>query len=96
MAEPGSAFLCADLEITPDVPEDHAAYLSTWLRVLMDDNRAIFTAASHAQRPSTTYTSRRVHRLTRPWSRTGLERGPCPCPCRGPVVEARFAGDCEC
>ena len=27
VAELGSAFLCADLEITPEVREDHAAYI---------------------------------------------------------------------
>ena len=30
--------------------EDHAAYIANWLEVLKADNRAIFTAASHAQR----------------------------------------------
>jgi antirestriction protein ArdC len=30
--------------------EDHAAYIATWLKVLREDERAIFTAASHAQR----------------------------------------------
>ena len=30
--------------------EDHAAYLASWLKVLKDDKRAIFQAASHAQR----------------------------------------------
>jgi len=50
IAELGAAFLCADLEITPEVREDHAAYLATWLRVLKDDKRAIFQAAAHAQR----------------------------------------------
>jgi antirestriction protein ArdC len=29
---------------------DHAAYIANWLDVLKADNRAIFTAASHAQR----------------------------------------------
>ena len=50
VAELGSAFLCADLGITPDVREDHAAYIASWLKVLKDDKRFIFTAASHAQR----------------------------------------------
>jgi antirestriction protein ArdC len=50
IAEMGSAFLCADLGITPEVREDHAAYLAHWLEVLKADNRAIFTAASQAQR----------------------------------------------
>jgi antirestriction protein ArdC len=50
VAELGSAFLCADLGITPEVREDHAAYIASWLKVLKDDKRFIFSAASHAQR----------------------------------------------
>lgn len=50
VAELGSAFLCADLGITPDIREDHAAYLAHWLKILKDDKRAIFSAAAHAQR----------------------------------------------
>jgi len=50
VAELGAAFLCADLGITPEVREDHASYIDSWLRVLKGDKRAIFTAAAHAQR----------------------------------------------
>ena len=50
VAELGSAFLCADLGITPEVQDNHAAYLGHWLRVLKADKRAIFTAASQAER----------------------------------------------
>jgi len=50
VAELASAFLCADLEITPDVREDHAAYIQSWLKALKDDKRFIFQAAAHAQR----------------------------------------------
>ena len=50
VAELSSAFLCADLEITPDVREDHAAYIGNWLTALKDDKRHIFHAAAHAQR----------------------------------------------
>jgi antirestriction protein ArdC len=50
VAEIGAAFLCADLGITPETREDHAAYVQSWLTVLKDDKRAIFTAASHAQK----------------------------------------------
>lgn len=50
VAELGSAFLAADLEITPEVRDDHAAYIGSWLKVLKNDKRAIFTAAAHAQR----------------------------------------------
>jgi antirestriction protein ArdC len=50
VAELGAAFLCADLAITPEVREDHAAYIEHWLRVLKQDSRAVFTAAAHAQK----------------------------------------------
>jgi antirestriction protein ArdC len=50
VAELGAAFLCADLELTPELREEHASYLDNWLKVLKGDKRAIFTAASHAQR----------------------------------------------
>ncbi|MEJ0051702.1 MAG: zincin-like metallopeptidase domain-containing protein [Methylovirgula sp.] len=50
VAELASAFLSADLDLTPEVREDHAAYIGSWLKVLKNDKRAIFTAASHAQR----------------------------------------------
>ncbi|MCU7837959.1 MAG: DUF1738 domain-containing protein [Candidatus Thiodiazotropha sp. (ex Troendleina suluensis)] len=50
VAELGSAFLSADLELTPEVREDHTAYIESWLKVLRQDKRAIFTAAAHAQR----------------------------------------------
>lgn len=50
VAELGAAFLCADLAITPEIRDDHAAYLANWLKVLKDDKRAIFQAAAHAQR----------------------------------------------
>ena len=50
VAELGSAFLCAELDLTPETREDHASYIANWLQVLKNDTRAIFTAASHAQR----------------------------------------------
>lgn len=50
VAELGSAFLCADLDLTPEVRDDHAAYIGSWLEVLKNDKRAIFSAAAHAQR----------------------------------------------
>jgi antirestriction protein ArdC len=50
VAELGAAFLCADLALTPEAGEDHAAYIQSWLKVLNNDKRAIFTAAAHAQR----------------------------------------------
>jgi antirestriction protein ArdC len=50
VAELGAAFLCADLGLAPEQRDDHAAYIASWLKVLRDDKRAVFTAASHAQR----------------------------------------------
>lgn len=50
VAELASAFLCADLELTPEVREVHAAYIADWLTVLKNDKRAIFSAVAHAQK----------------------------------------------
>jgi antirestriction protein ArdC len=50
VAEIGSAFLCADLGITPEVREGHAAYIESWLKALKNDKKLIFTAAAHANR----------------------------------------------
>ncbi|WP_447909511.1 ArdC family protein [Brevundimonas bullata] len=50
VAELGSAFLCAALGLHLEPREDHAAYLASWLEVLKNDHRFIFSAAAHAQR----------------------------------------------
>jgi antirestriction protein ArdC len=50
VAELGAAFLCADLGLTLEIRDDHAAYIGSWLKVLKNDKRAVFTAAGHAQR----------------------------------------------
>lgn len=50
VAELGAAFLCADLDLALEPREDHVAYIANWLEVLKNDNHAIFTASSHAQR----------------------------------------------
>ena len=50
VAELGATFLCADLGLALEPREDHAAYLASWLEVLRDDRRFIFSAAAHAQR----------------------------------------------
>jgi antirestriction protein ArdC len=50
VAELGSAFLSADLDLTLELRSNHASYIASWIKVLKDDKRAIFTAASHAQR----------------------------------------------
>lgn len=48
-AELAASFVLADLGIAHHPRPDHAAYVASWLRVLKDDPRAIFTAASKAQ-----------------------------------------------
>jgi antirestriction protein ArdC len=48
-AELGAAFLCADLDLTPEVRDDHATYIATWITLLKDEKRAIFSAAAHAR-----------------------------------------------
>jgi antirestriction protein ArdC len=50
VAELGAAFLCADLALTLEPRPDHASYIASWLTVLKNDKRAIFTAAAYAQR----------------------------------------------
>ncbi len=49
VAELGAAFLCAELEVSNEPREDHVAYIQSWLKVLKEDKRAVFTAASKAQ-----------------------------------------------
>ena len=48
VAEMTSAFVCAELSISPSVR--HADYIGSWLEVLREDNRAIFRAASAASK----------------------------------------------
>lgn len=48
-AELTASFVLADLGIAHHPRPDHAAYVASWLRVLKNDPRAIFTAASKAQ-----------------------------------------------
>lgn len=50
VAELGAAFLSASLGLTPEPRPDHAIYVQSWLKVLKTDTRAIFTAASLAQK----------------------------------------------
>jgi antirestriction protein ArdC len=49
VAELGAAFLCAAFGIANEPRDDHAAYVATWLEVLNDDPKAIFTAAHKAR-----------------------------------------------
>lgn len=50
VAELGSAYLAADLGLAIEPREDHAAYISSWIKVLKNDKRAIFQAASYAEK----------------------------------------------
>lgn len=50
IAELTSAFLCAHLNILPQIR--HAGYLDHWLQILKEDSRAIFHAASQASKAS--------------------------------------------
>ena len=50
IAELTAANLCADLQITAQVREDHAHYIGNWLTVLKGDKTAIFTAAAQASK----------------------------------------------
>ena len=50
VAELGSAFLCADLAVTPHLRDDHAHYIAHWLEIMKGDKKAIFTAAAAANR----------------------------------------------
>jgi antirestriction protein ArdC len=49
IAELGSAFLSAELQLETEPKTDNAPYIQNWLTVLKNDRRAIFTAASKAQ-----------------------------------------------
>ena len=46
VAELTAAFLCAHLEIRGELR--HAGYIADWIRLLKEDDRAVFTAASKA------------------------------------------------
>ena len=50
MAELGAAYLCAGLGVSVAVREDHAHYLNSWIKALKNDKKAIFKAASAAQK----------------------------------------------
>ncbi|WP_390886999.1 zincin-like metallopeptidase domain-containing protein [Brucella pseudintermedia] len=50
VAELGSVFVAADLGLAAEPRDDHAAYIASWVKVLKNDKRAIFQAASHAEK----------------------------------------------
>ena len=43
------AFLYAELQLETDPRTDNAPYIENWVKILKNDKRAIFTAASKAQ-----------------------------------------------
>ena len=49
VAELTASYVLADLGIAHHPRPDHAAYIASWIRLLKDDPKAIFTAASKAQ-----------------------------------------------
>ena len=53
VAELGAAFLCSELNITPDIRPDHAQYIASWIKLLKSDDKAIFTAAAKASQAVT-------------------------------------------
>lgn len=50
VAELGAAFLSADLGISNHVRDDHAKYLSAWLKILKESSSAVVSAASKASK----------------------------------------------
>lgn len=50
VAELGAAYLAADLGLSSEPREDHASYLANWLQALKNDKKAIFVAASFAEK----------------------------------------------
>lgn len=53
VAELGSAFLCADLDVTNEPRPDHAAYVSSWLKQVKANPLSLFVAAIKAERAVT-------------------------------------------
>ncbi|MFA5990238.1 MAG: zincin-like metallopeptidase domain-containing protein [Sphingomonas sp.] len=50
VAELSAAFLCGDFGISVEPRPDHADYIGHWLRILKGDRKAVFTAASAANK----------------------------------------------
>ncbi|MBJ7532951.1 DUF1738 domain-containing protein [Rhodomicrobium vannielii ATCC 17100] len=48
LAEIAASVLMAELKITADLRPDHVQYIESWLKLLKNDKRAIFTAAAKA------------------------------------------------
>jgi antirestriction protein ArdC len=58
VAELGAAFLCAELEISPQPREDHAGYIQHWMGMMKADKKAIFSAAARANEAAAYLTGR--------------------------------------
>ncbi|MDO3445248.1 ArdC family protein [Agrobacterium sp. V1] len=50
IAELGACFLCCDLGIKARPRDDHASHIGLWMKILKGDKRAIFQAASVAEK----------------------------------------------
>ena len=50
VAEIGAAMLCAQLNISSEVRDDHVAYIKSWLKALKNDKTFIFKAAKESQK----------------------------------------------
>jgi antirestriction protein ArdC len=50
IAELGAAYLCADLSVTNEPREDHAAYIASWIKCCRADPRNLFRAAGLAEK----------------------------------------------
>jgi antirestriction protein ArdC len=70
VAELGAAYGSADLGLINHPREYHANYIASWLKVLKNDKRAIFTAASHAEKAV-----KHLHEIVNPASAVVAEVG---------------------
>lgn len=50
VAELGAAYTMAFLGLSAEPRKDHAAYIQSWIKALKNNNKAIFTASSKAQK----------------------------------------------
>ena len=66
VAELTAGYVLADLGLAHHPRPDHAAYIASWLKVLKDDPRAIFTAASKAQQAADWMHAQQPHAATVP------------------------------
>ena len=88
IAEMGAAFLCAHCRIDGELR--HAGYLSSWLRVLRADKRAIFVAAAKAQQAADYLLARPARRRTRRWPPEPPDTVPTERPRLTPVAVLHF------